>query len=296
VRDVERGLRVSYRIAQVTELARSLLRRPPHGEMQTYARLARKLRWMPRYTPGFYRFPFGEVRYADSASLLSQYFEIFVLRRYDIGPRQWPLRILDCGGNIGLSVLWFKQRYPESHVTVFEADPVIARILWHNTQTWDLCDVNLVEAAAWSSETSLSFARDGADSGRVEAAGKDQVQAVRLANYLETQVDLLKLDIEGAEYEVLLDLCESGKIDMVRHIICEVHGDATTTHRLAAILHALGEHGFCCTIATARSAPDLPGPSQATPFPALPDARYLLHLYAWRPVSNPLLRPPSSDL
>jgi FkbM family methyltransferase len=40
--------------------------------------------------------------------------------------------IIDCGGNIGLSVLYFKYLFPNSVITVFEPSPPVFEILKEN--------------------------------------------------------------------------------------------------------------------------------------------------------------------
>ena len=39
--------------------------------------------------------------------------------------------------------------------------------------------------------------------------------------------DILKLDIEGAEYEVIVDLCNSGNIKLVNQLLVEFHHGVT---------------------------------------------------------------------
>lgn len=57
--------------------------------------------------------------------------------------------ILDCGGNIGMSVIWFKQRYPRARITVFEADPQTADLLEENVRTLGLASVTVVQRCRW---------------------------------------------------------------------------------------------------------------------------------------------------
>ena len=112
--------------------AKHLMGVPPRDEKETFARLSWNVRRQPRYTDGHFQFPFGDLRYVDALVLKYQYREIFIGRGYDFACSHDSPLILDCGGNIGLSVVWFKQRYPKSRVMVFEADPSIAEVLKSN--------------------------------------------------------------------------------------------------------------------------------------------------------------------
>jgi FkbM family methyltransferase len=58
-----------------------------------------------------------------------------------------------------------------------------------------------------------------------------------LARHGRTECDVLKLDIEGAEYEVLSDLCERGLIARTRQLLVEFHHGAT--HHAAAETEAI---------------------------------------------------------
>jgi Methyltransferase FkbM domain len=62
-------------------------------------------------------------------------------------------------------------------------------------------DVTVVDKAVWFPKGILSFASEGGDVGRL---GEDstEVTATRLRDWLTEPIDLLKLDIEGAEVEV----------------------------------------------------------------------------------------------
>jgi hypothetical protein len=47
--------------------------------------------------------------------------------------------------------------------------------------------------------------------------------AIDLSQDLPNRVDLLKLDIEGAEFQILDRLCETQAIQRFRKLICEFH-------------------------------------------------------------------------
>ena len=252
----------------------------------TYAHLILATARQPRYTPGTFAFPFGRMHYVDGLSLCGNYFELFIQREYDfICSHQSPL-VLDCGANIGLSMVAFRQRYPQSRIVGFEADPAIATTLRTNVENLNLLHgVEVIQMAVWNQQGTVSFVADGADAGRIgeEQPAAQQISAVRLSDYITETIDLLKLDIEGAEYVVLQDLCDTGKVDKIQRIICEFHGWSPVAKKTGSLLEALSQVGMVCTFTYARSAPDLPGTLEPTPFPSVRDGKYLLRMYAWRP-------------
>ena len=77
----------------------------------------------------------------------------------------------------------------------------------------------------------------------------------RLKKYLNKQVDFLKIDIEGAEYEVLIDIKE--KLKLVKNIFIEYHSNDLIGIKLNRITQILYEAGFYYYICP-ESAPKSP--------------------------------------
>lgn len=250
-----------------------------------YVRLAMMREVMDRFVPGRHDFPFGRIDYADIASLEAQYFAIFVSREYGFSPSTATPVILDCGGNIGLSTLWFKMEYPGADVTVFEPGPDLYPLLTRNLERFGFTDVKTEQVAVWHEETSLNLSNDRADGGFVSATSRQtarEVPAIRLADRINGPVDLLKIDIEGAEFEVFDDLATSGKLEHIDRITGELHAAPGDIGRVSALFNSLHKAGFKVTISYARPAPALFCRSEATPFPPLCDGKYIALFYAWR--------------
>jgi len=154
--------------------------------------------------------------------------------------------ILDCGANIGLSVIYFKKLYPGAQVTTFEADPDICKILTENVTVQGFSDVTIINKAVWNEETTLTFYKEGGDGGRIEETkeGKTaiKVPTTRLKPYMNQEIDFLKIDIEGAEYAVLKDI--SNDLNLVKNIFIEYHSFVGQTQHLDEILAILSKAGF----------------------------------------------------
>jgi FkbM family methyltransferase len=183
----------------------------------------------------------------DTASFLSAYRAIFEEEIYTFQPERNPPRILDGGANIGLASLYWKQEIPGAHVTAFEPDPEIFEVLQRNVKEHDYDDVKLVPKGLWWEEGNLEFQPDGADAGHVASvsdgeATEDVVPVTRLVPYLDERVDMLKLDIEGAETEVLLDAADH--LGSVRNLFVEYHSYVGKEQRFDEILRVLRQAGF----------------------------------------------------
>jgi FkbM family methyltransferase len=180
----------------------------------------------------------------DPSWYLFSYREIFrdEIYRFEIGSPS-PL-IIDCGANIGLSVIYFKHLYPDARIVAFEPDGEIFRILEQNLKTFQLKNISLYSKAVWSSETELSFQPDGGVGGKlVENTNAGiRVKTVRLKDFLNQKVDFLKIDIEGAEYEVLKD-CKD-YLGNVNYLFVEHHGIKDAEETLNEILEIMRNAGF----------------------------------------------------
>lgn len=181
----------------------------------------------------------------DSASFIWMYNEIFEREIYRYHARTTSPYVIDCGANIGLSVLYLKQLYPQSHIVAFEPDDEIFEVLQRNIERFGYLDIDLQCRAVWNQETTLNFGSDGADGGRLTRAGDSynkQVKTVRLRNLLDRPVDFLKIDIEGAETEVLLDCADL--LSAVDNLFLEYHSFDQQPQSLHVLINILNDAGF----------------------------------------------------
>jgi FkbM family methyltransferase len=253
---------------------------------RTHSLTAARLRWLSRRRrskgSGYFRFTFGRVHYVDALDLESIFADIFLSKVYQLSTLPERPYIIDCGGNIGLSAIWFKLHYPQASITVFEADSSLAKILSENVNSIALNDVEVVGAAVTDRNGPIPFARKGSLTGHVTSSPGMVVEGIRLSDRLNKAVDLLKINIEGSEFCLLRDLCATGIINLIRHLICEIHGSSRIQSQIHRLLKELCDCGFALTVAGAVMHPDLPGPPDPTPFTYVKSGKFTLWLYAWR--------------
>jgi FkbM family methyltransferase len=179
----------------------------------------------------------------DFVGLYQAYFRDQVYR-FSACPDR-PL-IIDCGAHIGVSVACWKTLYPHARVVAFEADPINFDLLQRNCG--HLKDVELVRAAVWDREGLVLFAAKGGEMGHLadfahaDSGVVKRVPAVRLGKFLDGHVDLLKMDIEGAEIDVLKDC--AGQLDDVDRIFLEYHSFIGRDQMLAQTIGILEAAGF----------------------------------------------------
>ncbi|KKP68378.1 MAG: hypothetical protein UR66_C0006G0079 [Candidatus Moranbacteria bacterium GW2011_GWE1_35_17] len=185
-----------------------------------------------------------KLRIPDVVSFAYQIKEIFSDEIYKFQSGTESPVIYDCGANVGTSVLYFKKLFPKSKIKAFEADEKIYKILKENVG--DLNDVELIHKAVWVNDENLTFNSEGADGGSLVGNFNDKqtVKALRLKDLLENEevIDFLKMDIEGAESEVIRDCANSLK--NVKNIFVEYHSFKNQKQDLDEILIVLRKNGF----------------------------------------------------
>jgi FkbM family methyltransferase len=204
-----------------------------------------RLKSFPRYRPAVTNILGTPIELVDSASFIFMYKEIFQQQIYRFPADNDRPYIIDCGSNIGLSVLYFKRLFPHSRILAFEPDNDIFDVLKRNVEHTGCKDVELQCRAIWTSETDLHFMNEGADGGRLSGPGDQKsklVRTVRLRDYLTTPVDFLKLDIEGAETEVLIDCADL--LANVKMLFVEFHSFAERPQTLHTLMTVLADAGY----------------------------------------------------
>src|SRR5205085_1434743 len=153
--------------------------------------------------------------------------------------------IYDCGSNVGVSVIYFKKKFPKAKIIAFEPDPKVYDCLSQNLKINNIQDVKAVNKAVWIHNGELEFGSEGADGGSVfQKENKIKVSAVRLKELLEKEnrIDCLKMDIEGAETEVLTD-CKN-VLSKIKYLFVEYHSWKNQEQQLDSLLNILSENGF----------------------------------------------------
>lgn len=240
-------LTVAPRVARARRIATDPAFRREWRELRRLSRLA-------PYTAGSTTVAGPPVRFTHPQAFVAQYRAMYHERMYAAALGPAPV-ILDVGANYGLASIALKAEHPDAEIVAFEADPAIAAIAAANLGAAGLDDVTLVRAAAWTCEGTMRFAAEGSDAGRLGDDGGVEVPTVRLRDWLDRDVDLLKMDIEGAEVDVLLDCAD--RLDRVGRLVCEYHSFAGRPQRLGELIGALEAAGHR-VIVQGDMAPDHP--------------------------------------
>jgi FkbM family methyltransferase len=161
---------------------------------------------------------------------LSTYVKIFLEREYDFELAAEPRVIVDAGANIGLASVWYANRYPRARIVALEPEPSNFRMLCVNVARYPA--IVPLQTALWRSAGDVAVVdpglghwafrteEPGAAAPGSAAARALSVDALMRAHGID-RIDLLKVDIEGAEREVFADPSEW--IGRVNSIAIELH-------------------------------------------------------------------------
>lgn len=179
--------------------------------------------------------------------------EVYADRVYDKdSPIEAGQCVIDAGGHIGAFALYAARKVgPEGRVVVFEPSPDNLELLRRNLDANALSQIRLfpVGLAEAAGQAQIYVAEPGADNPAAntlfptEGRRGTGVPLERLDDVVEriglARVDLLKIDVEGAELRVLRGAEKTLKL--TRRIVMEIHPARVEP---AEVAHFLEKRGF----------------------------------------------------
>jgi FkbM family methyltransferase len=151
-------------------------------------------------------------------------------------------RFIDCGANIGQSIDWARKVFENDDLKIdsFEPLPRNIEVLRENYPESETLSIHAAAASQFDGEATFYCQNWGARTGSSLVEGKTstnsedacRVKTIDLAkwikeNILEDEIAVLKIDIEGAEYDVLPHLFDNKTQDLVDYWLVEFHGHKT---------------------------------------------------------------------
>lgn len=187
-------------------------------------------------------------------NILSHLFkELFIENEYYFTTEKSNPYIIDCGSNIGMSILYFKMMYPESRIVGFEPGDEAFLCLEENVKNNLLKFVTVHKVALSDREGYTDFYYDPEDPGSLYMSTiqerfpkqKRRVKVSLLSKYINEEIDFLKIDTEGAELDILQELNNAGKLTFIRQMVIEYHHHINKSFDdLSRILVVLEKCGF----------------------------------------------------
>jgi FkbM family methyltransferase len=177
--------------------------------------------------------------------------QIFLDDDYALHTDLRPRFIIDGGANIGYASIYFANRYPDADIVAIEPNSANFAILCENVRKypriqplragiWNKRGILAVDDSlgSWGGTVSEVFRKT--ENNSTDFADALTLDDIRIRSGNE-RIDLLKLDIEGAERELFLAPCRSW-LALTNVIIIELH-DRIKPGCSEALEHAIrGDH------------------------------------------------------
>ena len=155
-----------------------------------------------------------------------------------------PSTIIDAGAYIGDTAAYLLTKFPSARLIAIEPNDESYMLAAQNLAPYGK-RVSLVLAALWSKQTvvRLSGVHTGA---AIDVHGQEVATETipsLMSKFAISSIDLLKLDIEGAEIDVLEAGAQEGWLNKIRVIVLEIHSYESER----PLIGLLSSAGFQCT-------------------------------------------------
>ena len=180
--------------------------------------------------------------------------EVIVKEAYNIPLSFEPARIIDGGGNIGLTAAYFATKFPAAEIVTIEPDSENFELLSANIAPYK--NIKALQGGLWSNSSYLII-RDlglGNNGFMVEEAGKETPSAIRAWSINDIMkemnwqdCDIVKLDVEGSEKEIFSSNYETW-LPKIKVLIVELH-DRMKKGCSKAVFAAISRYDFSMDVA-----------------------------------------------
>ena len=189
----------------------------------------------------------------DNPADNSTFNEVILRNEYSMHLEFEPKTVIDCGANIGLSAIVFANKYPNSTIVAIEPEENNFNLLQLNTMLYQ--NIHLKKAAIWSRKAILHIDNKSSLSNafsvsETDGSREDGINSLTILEIVQEfnwrQIDLLKIDIEGAEKELFA--CDYDQwIPLVKVMIVETH-DRFVKGASKSLFKAISKYNFSCKI------------------------------------------------
>ena len=192
------------------------------------------------------KYPF---KLRKGSSDIAVFYQVFMDKEYNFNAGFNPGFIIDGGGKVGLGALYFANVYPDAKIVSVEPESDNYNMLIDNTRAYD--NIYPIQSGLWNKSTYLKVKDIGlGDWGFVvEECDKEDAETFRalsiadiMTQYQVDEIDILKLDIEGAEKEVFTSNYDRW-LPKTKILIVELH-DRMKAGCSSAFIKAMAQYNF----------------------------------------------------
>jgi len=170
----------------------------------------------------------------NNSSDVPTFKQVFIEKDYDFNVTKQPKVLIDAGANIGLASIYFSNKYPNVKIIAIEPEQSNFQLLQENTEKYN--NIIPVQAALWNKNGKINLVDPGLGhwgfmtdekNSEENSFGTQCHEVISITvdkimnDYELDKIDILKIDIEGAEKEVFSD--SSAWILKTNSLIVELH-------------------------------------------------------------------------
>jgi FkbM family methyltransferase len=176
------------------------------------------------------------------SSDFSVFKSVIIEKQYDLkynilNEQGQEINIIDTGANVGYTAIYFKDKFPKAKIICIEPSPDNFSMLKKNMENNCFLDIVLQMNAVWYKEVELFFDNNFRDNREhsirtVESIIDNQtsVNSITFDSVIKNnkirQVDILKMDIEGAEEGIFkFDKNLPSLLEITKNVAIEIHDE-----------------------------------------------------------------------
>lgn len=153
--------------------------------------------------------------------------QIFLFREYNIKIPLYPKLIIDAGANVGYASVYFSERFPKAKIIALEPENSNFEVLLRNIK--NLPNVIPIQKGLWFEKTMLFIENLDENKWSFELTPIPKEHGIKIETCtvpelinLYGKIDILKIDVEGAEKEIF-EFNSTEWVKSIKLIIVETH-------------------------------------------------------------------------
>lgn len=177
--------------------------------------------------------------------------QIFIDREYDIEVAFSPKNIIDLGANVGYASLFFNAKFPQAKIIAVEPEANNFKQAQKSVASYK--NIQLFNGAIWHNNENLFLVDNGlGEAGFMinSTEGSQRIKAYTIPELMNlmgaSEIDILKIDIEGAEKEIF-ENDTTAWLPKTKVVIVETH-DRYRKGTSKAVFAAMNQYDFSLTL------------------------------------------------
>lgn len=155
------------------------------------------------------------------------FLQVFVRNYYAFDIDLKPEIIIDCGANIGLTSIYYSNKYPKAKIIAIEPEKSNYNMMVRNTCNYP--NIICLQKGIWKKSCMLEIIDENVPNWEFmvrESSNTTGISAISIPDLIKefkiSCIDILKIDIEGSEKEVFESNIDSW-LPFVKVLIIELH-------------------------------------------------------------------------